>query len=72
MKLGVYLSKMTRPELENLEQELNLTDSELEVFKHLCKGRDKNFISDMCNISIGTVSNRICGIKSKMQRLGVM
>lgn len=69
MKLGAMLSKLTRPEIELLEQNLNLTDAEYEVFIHLCKGRTKDFIADTCNISVGTVSNRIADIKTKIERL---
>jgi len=72
MKLGAMLSRMTRPEIKLLEENLNLTDAEYEVFVHLCKGRNKDFIADSCNISVGTVSNRIADIKKKIERLGVM
>lgn len=72
MKLGAMLSKLTRPEIELLEQNLNLTDDEYVIFIHLTKGRDKGYIADSCNISIGTVSNRIADIKDKLKRLGVI
>ena len=35
MRLGKYLSSLTKPELEELKEQLNLSDDELEVFEHL-------------------------------------
>ena len=71
MRLGKYLSSMTKPELEKLRENLNLTDDEEMVFMQLSKGRSKTSISDNCMISISTVDNRIKAINSKIDRLGV-
>ena len=71
MRLGKYLSSMTKPELEEIRENLNLTDDEEMVFMQLSKGRSKTSISDNCMISISTVDNRIKAINSKIDRLGV-
>ena len=39
MRLGKYLSSLTKPELEELKEQLNLTESEAEVFKMLSVGK---------------------------------
>lgn len=69
MSLGKYLSSLTKPELEELRELLNLTDDELEVFAELSKGRNKVKIADNCLVSVGTVSNRIKAIQSKVDRI---
>lgn len=71
MRLGKYLSSMTKPELEEIRENLNLTDEEEVVFMQLSKGRSKTSISDNCMISISTVDNRIKAINKKIDRLGV-
>lgn len=72
MRLGKYLSSMTKPELEELRENLNLTDDEDMVFVQLSKGRNKICIADNCMISVSTVDNRIKAINRKIDRLGVM
>ena len=37
MRLGKYLSSLTKPELEELKEQLNLSDDELLVFDNLSK-----------------------------------
>ena len=71
MRLGKLLSSMTKPELEEIRENLNLTDDEEMVFMQLSKGRSKTSISDNCMISISTVDNRIKAINKKIDRLGV-
>ena len=69
MKLGKYLSSLTKPELEELRELLNLTDDEEMIFKELSKGRSKIFIADRCLISASTVDRRIRDIVIKIDRL---
>lgn len=69
MRLGKYLSSLTKPELDRIKEQLNLTDDEEMVFCHLSKGRSKLFTADNCKISLSTVDNRIKNIKDKMMRL---
>lgn len=70
MRLGRELSRMTSAELKRVKDELNLTDTELEVFEELSRGRSKVTISCKLNISVSTVSNRIKDIKLKLMRIG--
>ena len=69
MRLGKYLSSLTKPELEELKDLLNLTDDEEMVFVQLSKGRSKITVADNCQISEGTVSNKIKSICLKYERL---
>ena len=69
MGLGKYLSSLTKPELEELKENLNLTDDELGVFCGLAKGRSKVKIAEDCLVSVSTVSNRIKTIQTKFNRL---
>ena len=69
MRLGKYLSSLTKPELEELKELLNLTEDEEKIFKGLSKGRGKIQIADDCMVSTSTVNNRIRAISSKLVRL---
>lgn len=69
MRLGKYLSSLTKPELEELKEQLNLTDDEIDIFIGLSKGRSKIKIAEDCLVSVGTVSNRIRDIQNKAERL---
>ena len=46
MRLGKCLSSLTKPELEELKEQLNLSDDELEVSEKLSKNRNKACIAD--------------------------
>lgn len=72
MRLGKYLSSLTKPELELLKEQLNLSDDEEPIFNHLSKGRSKVAVSDNCMVSMTTVDNRIKSIKQKINRLNSM
>ena len=69
MALGKYLSSMTKPELEELKNLLNLTEDEEEVFNGLSRGRSKTRVADDCMVSTSTVDNRIKSISLKVARL---
>lgn len=69
MRLGKYLSSLTKPELEHLKKLLNLTDDEAYVFEELSRGRSKVCVADRCKISVSTVNNRIKSIRLKLERL---
>ncbi len=69
MRLGRYLASLTRPELEELKDVLNLTDDENMVFEQLSKGRSKIVIADNCRISERTVGYRVQAISKKVERL---
>ena len=69
MRLGMYLSSLTKPELEELRGNLNLTDDEMEVFNGLSRGRSRIRIADDCMCATSTVDNRIKAINNKLNRL---
>lgn len=69
MRLRKYLSSLTKPEVDELREQLNLSDNELEVFDNLSKNRSKVYITEKCLISISTVDNRIKSINKKLFRL---
>lgn len=68
-RLGKYLSSLTKPELEELKELLNLTDDEELVFSQLSKGRSKVIVADNCGISLRTVDTRIKSISTKLERI---
>lgn len=68
-RLGKYLSSLTKPELEELKEQLNLTDDEEVVFLQLSKGRSKTVVADNCRVSLPTIDNRIRCINIKLQKL---
>ena len=68
-KLGKYLSSLTKPELEELKELLNLTDEEELVFKELSRGRSRVSVSDKCMVPCSTDSNRVRSIQNKISRL---
>ena len=69
MRLGKYLSSLTKPELEEIRELLNLTDDEAKVFIGLAKGRCKTQLADDCLVSTSTIDNRIKSINSKLSRV---
>ena len=69
MRLGKYLSSLTKPELEELKELLNLTDDELEVFSMLAKGKTLVEASMENKTSVSTLKRRIDGIKRKVEKL---
>ena len=69
-RLGKYLSSLTKPELDKIKEELNLTDDEEKVFNELAKGRSRTKAAEICSVSTATVSNRIKDIKRKLNKIG--
>lgn len=69
MRLGKLLSSMTKPELEEIRENLNLTDDEEEIFNGLAKGRSRVRIAEDCLVSVGTVAIHIKAIQNKINRL---
>lgn len=68
-RLGKYLSSLTKPELEELKEKLNLTDDEEMVFLQLSKGRSKTMVADNCGVSSPTIDNRIKCINNKIRKI---
>lgn len=69
MKLGKFLSELTKPELEFLREQLNLSEEETEIFNLLCKGKQIYEIVMKLNISYPTINRRIKSIKNKIERM---
>lgn len=69
MRLGYYLTSLTRSELELLMNELNLSEDEENVFWCLSKGKSNVATADACQCSVATVSNRISHIKFKVEKV---
>ena len=69
-RLGKYLSSLTKPELEELKEQLNLTDDEEMVFLQLSKGRSNVTTADNCGVSSSFVDSRIKSINAKVYKLG--
>lgn len=67
MRLGKYLSSLTKPELEEIKEQLNLTDDEEIVFSHISKGRSLVEISNLLQLSVPSVCRREFCIKEKMK-----
>ena len=72
MRLGKYLTSLTKPELEYLRENLNLTEDQFKIFELLLKGGSRDFIADKVNVSPATVGNRIGEIVKKINRLKEM
>ena len=72
MRLGKYLSLLTKPELEELKENLNLTDDELEIFIMLSKGKSLIEISSKLQMSIPSISRRVACLQEKMKGCNYM
>jgi DNA-binding NarL/FixJ family response regulator len=72
MRLGRYLTSLTKPELENLKNNLNMTEDQTRIFELLLKGSSRQMIADRLMVSPATVGNRIGEIVKKIKRLEEM
>lgn len=70
-RLGRYLSSLTKAEIEDIKDKLNLTDDEEMIFNHLSKGRPNLVVADNCKCSMSFVDSRIKSIKYKLRKIGV-
>lgn len=69
MRLGKYLSSLTKPEVEELREQLNLTDEEERIYNLLKKNKSNIEISDKLLLSESTLKRRIKDIQRKVDRL---
>lgn len=69
MRLGMYLTSLTKPELEGLRERLNLTDDEIIIFDLLSRGKSNTCICDKCVLSSSALDRKISKIKAKINRL---
>ena len=72
MRLGKYLTSLTKPELEKLKENLNLTGDQLKIFELLLKGSSRELIAFKTNTSPATVGVRIGEMVKKINRLKEM
>lgn len=68
-RLGRFLSRLNKPELEGYRELLNLTEDEEKVFNCLAKGKNKTQTAMICCFSTTTIDNRIRDINEKLNRL---
>ena len=66
MRLGKYLSSLTKPEVEEIKTNCNFTDDELKVFNGLVKGNTVSKIALDCCMSERTVERKFERINSKI------
>lgn len=69
MRLGMLLTSLTKPELEELRERLNLTEDEENIYNLLSRGRSNTYICDKCVLSSSTLDRKIKKIKAKINRL---
>ena len=65
-------SRLTKPEIEGILTNANLTDDEEQIFKLLCRGITQKEVSYKMNISVSTVERYVKEInmaKSKLTTL---
>lgn len=69
MRLGKYLSSLTKPELELISENANFTADEKIIFLMLAKNKSIVQISQEINVCTRTVNRKIGTIKEKIMRL---
>ena len=72
MRLGRYLTSLTKPELEILKDNLNMTPDQTKIFELLRKGGSRDYIADKLMVAPATVGNRIGEIGKKIEKLKEM
>lgn len=72
MRLGRYLSTLTKPELELLQEECNFSEEEGAIFSYLAKGKYIREIALKTCLSEKTVERRIEKIKNKVCKVLTM
>lgn len=69
MRLGQYLSSLTKPELEEIKEKLCLSDDEEIIFKMLAKQKSITEISNYMSISEISVKRRCRKLNDKIERI---
>lgn len=67
MRLGRYLSSLTKPELEELKNVCNFTDEESKILNCLVNRKSYEEISSYIKCSTATVGRKISAIKDKIE-----
>lgn len=69
MRLGKYLSSLTKPELERIIAKANFADEEQKIFLLLSKGKSITEIAVSLSVCERTVNRRVELLKSKISRI---
>ena len=70
MRLGKYLSSLTKPELELIIKNANFTDDEQKIFELLAKDKSITQIATSLCVCERTINRRIRNIESKISKVG--
>ena len=70
MRLGKYLSSLTKPELELIVKIANFTDDEQKIFELLAKDKSITQIATSLCVCERTINRRIRNIESKISKVG--
>ena len=70
MRLGKYLSSLTKPELELIVKIANFTDDEQNIFELLAKDKSITQIAISLCVCERTINRRIKNIESKISKVG--
>lgn len=68
MRIGKYLSSLTKPELEELKEKCNFSEEESIIYDMLSKQKSVLEISNVVLLSDRTVKRRIKKISEKVER----
>lgn len=69
MRLGKYLSELTKPELEELKELCNFTYEENEIVESLCHNKSYEEIARKMGFSTATIGRKLSIIKEKIERV---
>ena len=69
MRVGKYLSLLTKPELEGILMKANFADDEQKIFELLSKGKSITEIALSLSVCERTINRRINVIKNKISRI---
>ena len=70
MRLGKYLSSLTKPELELIVKIANFTDDEQTIFELLAKDKSITQIAISICVCERTINRRIKNIERKISKVG--
>ena len=70
MRLGKYLSSLTKPELEEIITNANFTDDEQKIFELLKKDKCITEIAIILCVCERTINRRMKNIESKISKVG--
>lgn len=72
MRLGKYLSSLTKPELEELKENCGFTDTEKIIFTMLQNDKSSQYMANKLYVSVPTIDRKIKKIRNKIERLDDM